>query len=212
MTDARRYGTCALWTAVTAIGYSLGLYAGLFLAHLALGPLMAAFSIGAGIGLAQRPVLQSWLEPRRSRAWSPADSAGWILGSVAGMVFVVAVVWTAVDRMGIEGDTVGWLGLVGTFALGGSLAGLIQKRVLRRYALASDRWIAASALGWGASALGIGLAPVLAEQMFDLFVVLLAPAIGGLVMGLVTGCVLVRLPLRQHAPAPPGASPSGRSG
>ena len=67
MTDSGRLGWWALWTVATAIGYSLGLYAGFFLAHFLLGPIMAAITIGAGVGFLQRPVAQRLLEPHRSR-------------------------------------------------------------------------------------------------------------------------------------------------
>jgi hypothetical protein len=208
MTDSHRYGTWALWTLVTALGYSLGLYAGFFLAHFLLGRLMAALAIGGAVGLAQRPVLQGFLEPRRSRTWSPAESATWIFGSMGGMAAVFGVGWILVQMTAIEDGGPGLLSalfLALALAIGGGIAGVIQVRVLRRYLLDAQVWIAASATGWAGSGLGLVLIPVLEERMYDLFVILLAPAVGGAVLGLTTGYVLVRLRRRQ----PPAALPGG---
>ena len=202
MTDSRRLGWWALWTLVTAIGYSLGLYAGFFLAHFVLGPIMAAITIGAGVGFLQRPVAQRLLEPHRSRMWSPADSAGWILGSVSGMTFVFVVGWLVVEVGQVAVDRNGVLGLIGAFTIAGVLTGFVQERVLRRYVHQSRRWIAVSALGWGASALGLGFLTTLADAVYDVFAILMAPAIAGVVLGVITGGVLVRLPTRPRPLTP----------
>ncbi len=202
MTDSRRLGWWALWTLVTGIGYSLGLYAGFFLAHFVLGPIMAAITIGAGVGFLQRPVAQRLLEPHRSRMWSPADSAGWILGSVIGMTFVFVVGWLVVEVGQVAVDRNGVLGLIGAFTIAGALTGFVQERVLRRYVHQSRRWIAVSALGWGVSALGLGFLTTLADAVYDVFAILMAPAIAGVVLGVITGGVLVRLPTRPRPLTP----------
>jgi len=202
MTDSRRLGWWALWTVVTAIGYSLGLYAGFFLAHFLLGPIMAAITIGAGVGFLQRPVAQRLLEPHRSRMWSPADSAGWILGSVIGMTFVFTVGWLVVEVGRVDLDRFGVLGLIGAFTLVGALTGFVQQRVLRRFVLQSRWWIAASALGWGASAPGLSFLTSLADAVYPVFAILMAPAIAGIVLGVITGGVLVRLPERPRPLTP----------
>jgi hypothetical protein len=198
MTDSRRLGWWALWTVVTAIGYSLGLYAGFFLAYMLLAPIIAVITIGVGVGFLQRLVVQRLLEPHRSRMWSPADSAGWILGSVFGMTLVFAVGWLVVEVGHVDVDRLGVLWLIGAFTIAGALTGLVQERVLRRYVLQSRWWIAVSALGWGASALGLGFLTTLADAVYDVFAILMAPAIAGVVLGVITGGVLVRLPTRPR--------------
>ena len=203
MTDSRRLGWWALWTLVTAIGYSLGLYAGFFLAYMLLAPIIAVITIGVGVGFLQRLVVQRLLEPHRSRMWSPADSVGWILGSVIGMILVFVVGWIVVEVGQVDVDRIGVLGLVGTLTIGGALTGFVQERVLRRYVLQSRWWIAASALGWGASALGLGLLTALADAVYPVIAILMAPAIAGIVLGVITGGVLVRLPTRRRSLTPP---------
>lgn len=203
MTDTRRLGWWVLWTLVTAIGYSLGLYAGFFLGYMLRAPIIAAITVSAGVGFLQRLVVQRLLEPHRSRMWSPADSAGWILGSVIGMTFVFVVGWLVVELGQLDLDRFGVLGLIGAFTIAGALTGFVQQRVLRRYVLQSHWWIAASALGWGASALGLGLLTTLADAVYDVFAILMAPAIAGVVLGVITGGVLVRLPTRPRPLTPP---------
>lgn len=203
MTDSRRLGWWALWTLVTAIGYSLGLYAGFFLAYMLLAPIIAVITIGVGVGFLQRLVVQRLLEPHRSRMWSPADSAGWILGSVFGMTLVFAVGWLVVEVGQVDVDRVGVLWLIGAFTIAGVLTGFVQERVLRRYVHQSRWWIAVSGLGWGASALGLGFLTTLADAVYDVFAILMAPAIAGVVLGLITGALLVRLPTRPRSLTPP---------
>ncbi len=202
MTDSRRLGWWALWTVVTAIGYSLGLYAGFFLGYMLRAPIIAAITVGAGVGFLQRLVVQRLLEPHRSRMWSPADSAGWILGSVIGMTFVFVVGWLVVEVGQVAVDRNGVLGLIGAFTIAGALTGFVQERVLRRYVHQSRWWIAVSALGWGASALGLGFLTTLADAVYDVFAILMAPAIAGVVLGVITGGVLVRLPTRPRPLTP----------
>jgi len=204
-----RGGTWALWILLTALGYSLGLYAGFFIAHFALGRLMAALAIGGGVGLAQRYVLQGYLEPRRSRAWSSMESVTWIYGSMAGMAVAFGVGWLLVQGTAVEEGVSGpieVLLLAAALAVGGAATGALQARVLGRYLLDSRRWIAAAAAGWAGSALGLGLMPALSERMYDVFAILLAPAAAGSVLGIITGYALVRLP-RRAAPLAPSLAP-----
>jgi hypothetical protein len=49
--------------------------------------------------------------------------------------------WLLVRVMGLEEGPLGWLAVAGAFAIGGSVAGVLQERVLRRYTLRSGRWI-----------------------------------------------------------------------
>lgn len=202
MTESHRPVSWTLWTLVTALGYSLGLYAGFFLLHFPLGPAVGAAALGACLGVFQRPVAQRVLEPRRSRMWSPADSALWVLAGVFGMILALAVGWIAADRVELEHGQVGMLALAGALTVGGASAGLIQERVLRRYVTGSRLWIPASALAWGASAAGLALLGRLGESMYDIFAILLAPALAGAIVGIITGGVLVRLPGRPPAQPP----------
>jgi hypothetical protein len=189
----------ALWTAATAIGYSLGLVAGFFLAHFVIGPAMVAVAIGCGVGLLQRPIAQGWLEPRRSRMWSAWDSARWVLASVGGTT-IAAVVATWIGDTLLVGE--GWTVLTvlaAAFGLGGWFTGWVQERVLRRYTLRSRRWVGGAALAWGVSACGLGLIRVLERWMYPGLAIACGPAVSGFVLGAITGAVLVRLPRRARA-------------
>ena len=191
--------TLVLWTAATAIGYSLGLYVGFLLAHVMLGPVMAAACMGAGVGLLQRPVVQSLLEPRRSRAWTAGHSAWWILGSVAGIVIAV-VAWLLITELMLDPEEVEVLGAplaILCFAIGGALTGLLQTRTLRAFVRRPGLWIGISAGGWGLSALGLALAYELSNRIYPLLALLLGPAAGGAIVGLVTGSAMVT---RQRIP------------
>ena len=211
MSESRRLGWWALWTLATAAGYSIGLYAGFFLAHFLLGPIMAAVAVGAGVGMAQRPVLQHRLEPRRSHRWSPVDSAGWIFGCVIGTSVAFGIGLLAVQAGPVEANELGAKDLVLPLACAGVLAGYLQTRVLRRFVLESQWWIIASGVGWASSALGLALFAPLGEAVYPVFAILIAPAAAGIILGGVTGAWLVRLPLRQPDLTSPEAPPSDRS-
>ena len=211
MTDSGRLGWWALWTLATAVGYSMGLYAGFFLAHFLLGPIMAAVAVGAGVGLAQRPVLQHRLEPRRSHLWSPADSAGWIFGCVIGTSVAFGIGLLAVQAGSVDAEGIVAADLIPPLALAGALAGYFQARVLRRYAIESRWWIIVSSVGWASSALGLALLVPLGEAIFPVFAILIAPATAGIMLGGVTGAWLVRLPLRQAPLSEPGVLPPDQS-
>lgn len=196
----------ATWTVATAVGYSLGLYAGFVLAHIALAPFVAAACMGAGVGVSQRPVAQAFLEPRGSRSWSAGHSATWILSSIAGVVIAVSL-WLLTTEVVVDSDRLGALGpalAVACFSVGGAVTGFLQRRALRSFVLESRRWVAASTIGWGLSALGLGIAYGLSDRMYPVLAILLGPAIGGAALGLVTGGVLVRLARR-----PPGELQAG---
>lgn len=201
MTGPNRIGRWALWTVVTAVGYSLGLYAGFVLAHVLLGALMAAACMGAGVGVLQRPIAQSILEPRRSHSWAARHSAAWILGSMAGILLAVTI-WLVSGEFLVDRGRLGTFGpllAVVCFALGGALTGALQEPVLRNFVLGSRRWIVASSIGWGLSALGLGIVYGLSDDIYPLLAILLGPAIGGAALGIVTGGVLLTLPRRPNA-------------
>lgn len=206
--DSRRHLIWALWTLVTALGYSLGVYAGFFLAHFPLGWLIGVLTIGAAVGVAQRPVLQGYLEPRRSRTWTPMESLAWVGGSVCGTAVAFAVGWVLAQAASLQETAPAVLALAAALGVGGTIAGLLQERVLRRYVLDTYRWIVASAVGWASSSLGLALVPVLEDRVYDLFVLLLAPAAAGAILGLITGAVLIRLPMRPQPHGPVAALPS----
>ncbi len=197
MIDSGRYGIWALWTLVTALGYSLGLYAGFFLAHFLPGAIGVA-AIGFVVALSQRPVLQRRLEPPASHIWLPTDTAGWVAGPIAGMAAVFMLAMLATEAELFDPGRTGVVEVAGGLALVGALSGYIQARVLRRYVLASRWWIVASTAGWAASALGLGVLVPLGERVYPVISLLLAPAVSGLILGVVTGGVLVRLPLRPE--------------
>jgi len=58
-------------------------------------------------------------------------------------------------------------------------------------------------VGWGASAPGLGFLTSMADAVYPVFAILMAPAIAGIVLGAITGGALVGLPIRPQPLTPP---------
>ncbi len=174
------WGFWTRWLLATTVGWPVGVIGGFILAHIANiaypreTNLMLGIGLGAGVGYMQWRVLRQRLSPA---GW-------WVLASAAGVgvPFVVAVV---VDELG--GPPARIVGWTVTMASGGTLAGLLQLRVLRPHTLRSGWWVLASTVGWALSGFAF-------EAGF-----LGAFLIGGIALGAVTGGALIRL-LRPPTP------------
>ncbi|NTU77978.1 MAG: WD40 repeat domain-containing protein [Chloroflexales bacterium] len=193
------------WVAATILGWCIGGYAGSFLGYLLLGNgivvwilgsgtrillgnVLLALGIGVGVGLLQWLVLKAELP--HSGGWAPAGAVGLLLP-----VGLACWIWG-------EPSDLGWLVVA---LAGGALAGVRQRRILRRALAHSWWWAPASAAGWSLGLLGYGVtlsvggggpsSPLLAA--FNAMVIPAIPA--GLLLGAITGGALVAL-LCQPAP------------
>jgi len=185
----------AEWVAYTVAGYVLGFVVGFLLGHVLLGNVMVGMAIGAGVGLMQ------WILVRR---YVPSSSF-WILDCATGMTValtvytVVSVLYDFPFDLGVPRGAAGW---AVAFAAAGTFAGVLQFRILRRTIPRSVAWVPASAVAWAASVAGMAIPPNMDDSMAPwlLFArnLLLAPAAAGLILGLLTGGVMLMI-LRSSA-------------
>jgi hypothetical protein len=137
--------------------------------------------------------LMQWLALRRV-----LRRAGfWVLSSIIGFTIsssihgVVCYVWGYPDNLDHFLGTVVW---AMAFVVGGTLAGVLQQRILRRQVCHSAWWVPASAVGWGLSVIGLGIPSFFLPygRPFIVLPLVLAPVL----LGIVTGGALIWL-LRQ---------------
>jgi len=139
---------------------------------------MIGLGMGAGVGYAQGRVLKRWLGAARGWAWTSAIGFG--------LPFVVL---DFVGSMGSELSEV--LRLELEVAISGLLVGALQRRVLSLHSSRANWWVPACVAGWtlaaGTAASGSLLDIAFLGRWLNLATILL----GGVVLGLVTGGVLV---------------------
>ena len=201
----------ASWVTRTLVGYAFGFLLGFVLAHF-VGEVALGVGIGALTGYLQWRALRHHVQ--RSGRWVWAGIVGLTVG--LGLYQLGAYVWGYPLDLGSLRGVLGWAVALG---LGGAVTGLLQERVLRRQVARSMWWVPACALGWGLSALGLaipggtfGLRPyemsnVVLKALAGLLLIfretLLQQAVAGIILGAVSGGVLIWL-LRQ--PTPRGGS------
>lgn len=200
----------ASWVMRTLAGYAFGFLLGFVLAHF-VGEVALGVGIGALTGYLQWRALRHHVQ--RSGRWVWAGIVGLTVG--LGLYQVGAYVW----GYPLDSSPRGMLGLGLGLALGGAMTGLLQERVLRRQVGRSMWWVPACAFGWGLSALGLAIPSgtsdlrpelmsnevlkALAGLLLIFRETLLQPAVAGIILGAVSGGVLIWL-LRQ--PTPRGGS------
>jgi hypothetical protein len=183
------------WVLLSCVGYAVGYLAGFILGYLLLGNVMVGIGTGAVTGLMQWLLLRRYI--KRSGWWVPASALG--LGVSLGVYGIIHLIWRVPFHLGWPLGVLGW-GLA--YVLGGLLIGLPQQRILRRSLARSAWWVPVSAAGWALSVLGLGIQPIgpggrhLPTVLIILRNGMAAPAVAGIILGVITGAGLVRL-LRQ---------------
>jgi len=184
---SRQTSLWLLWASMTTVGYFMGAYVAVFFAHFLLGFLMLPVCVGAGVGLMQRPILRRLVPQSSELMW-----AGWVLASMVGLTASVALTGLASSAiLNIERPLefswpAGAIQWIAALFIGGALIGILQHLMLRRYTEHSIWWIPASAVGWGLSAIGLAVVAS-GVSLYPVLEILLAPAVAGVVLGLVTG-------------------------
>ncbi len=180
----------ARWIRVTSAGWLLGVViivsAGVIGDVVGRGEgdsqCIVGLGIGAGVGYAQGRVARRWPDGSRHWAWTSVIGMGL---PFVGFDFAGAV-WNQFP------DVVRLLLEVG---VGGLLVGLLQWRPLRRHSVRAGWWVPASVAGWTLAAATAASGPLLNVRFLGkwFFVALNLATIllGGVVLGLVTGTVLV---------------------
>jgi len=183
-----------LWMLLTTIGWHIGWIIGFVLGNFLLGNIMLGTGIGAGVGFMQ------WLALRRF----VHRSGWWVLANIAGLTVCLSLYAIVHTVTGIPFDLGLPLGILGwalAFAVGGTMTGVLQQRILRRHVGRSIWWVLASTLGWALSIFVMGgllVGPVtareltMARQIGSMFG-------GGVVLALVTVVAMIWL-LRQPVP------------
>lgn len=167
------------WMFVTFTGWLLGVPFIVVLA--ALGDLIhlgGESAVGIGMGLSVG--CMQWLFGRKQFG----ATTEWMWASAIGLG-VPFVIW---DILRLRGDT----SLYIVPAVGGLLVGSWQRRTLRSRCARASWWIPVSAAGWWVAAvsplaLGVGGHP---NSLLELIRNLVAIALGGVVLGVVTGAAL----------------------
>lgn len=181
------------WVRATSLGWLLGLLILIILALL--GDLLGSFApsnvqfmvglgIGCGVGYVQGRALSPWLgQPIH---WTVATTIG------MGALFVVHDVVVASGS--------GFPYSLPLYVIAGSLvAGIWQSFLLRHVSARANHWVAASLIAWTLPALGIALGDSEATGFVGDIASLAAIFFGGVMLGAVSGPVLVRL--LGHRPA-----------
>jgi len=202
------------WVLLTVAGWTIGFPLGFVFVAVAgwiIGLSEGSDSIILKLGLDNAAVfivvvavvsLMQWFALRRV-----VQRAGfWVLASIIGFTIPSSIHGVVCHVYGYP-DDLGPLGaLVWTlfFILGGTLTGLLQQRILRHQVRRSGWWVPASAAGWGLSLIGLAIACFVlptgrkGPAPFVLLLIreLIVPTIGTVLLGIVTGGVLIWL-LRQ---------------
>ena len=165
---------CLQWIGATIMGLAAGTAAvGLLknIVAVALPGDWTAVMIGAGAGLMQWVVLRGHFS--RAGWWILATIAGWVLG------------------LPIGGRVASWVNSeIMTAGLAMASIGLMQWFVLRRHVLRAGWWVLASAAGW---LIGVVVGEGVANGMGGPVWSVVAVALGGTIIGTVTGIPLVWL-------------------
>jgi len=174
---------------VAVAGWIIGVHEGSIILKLGLDNAAVFICIATVVGLMQ------WLALRRI-----VRRAGfWVLASIIGFTIsssihgVVCHVYGYPDELGPLGTLV-W---AVAFVVGGTLAGVMQQRILRRQVYHSAWWVPASAVGWGLSMIGLGISSFFPPNGRPFIVLPLVLA--SVLLGIVTGGVLIWLLRRQRA-------------
>lgn len=143
---------------------------------------IVGIGMGAGVGYAQGRVARQWLGATRRWVWASVIGMG-----VPFVVFdLVAAVWSEFAHLrSLQLDV----------AIGGLLVGLLQRRILCLHSDRANWWAPACVAGWtlaaGTAASGPLLDIIFPGRWLSLILNLGMILLGGVVLGVVTGGVLV---------------------
>ena len=171
------------WVRATFLGYLLGfvliLLGGIVgdLLGLPGSDFIVGIGMGLGVGYAQGRMARPWLG--KTMHWMWATVIG--LGRLFLAEDLVAAAWSEFDSLhSLQLDV----------AIGGLLVGLMQRRILRSHCSRANWWVPASVAGW---ALAASTASVTFSGDWDAILNLGMILMGGVVLGVVTGGVLLWL-------------------
>jgi hypothetical protein len=177
------------WIRVTTLGWLVGIPLVVAFALLAEGlgiggmQSMVGLGIGSGVGVMQARALVSWLPRRRH----------WIMVTAIG----IGLPFLAADVLLHAGADIEY-SLTWCVVGGGLLAGIGQAVLLRPHVDYSWRWIPVSTAGWAAAAgmatIADGLREAGARGIAGALAYLGLIALGGVVLGVVTGAAWRFLP------------------
>lgn len=145
--------------------------------------------MGAGLGLLQARALRGTIERPSAWFWS--------------CVGALTAPFLAVDLANLAGRAFPW-SVYAAIAVAGLLAGGWQARLLRPRLDGAWLWVAASVAGWALAGVAVALADRLQRDrslrgLVGALAFLGMVALGGLLLGLVTGVALERMVRRQAA-------------
>jgi hypothetical protein len=163
---------------------------------------------GAAVGWTQAWMLRRWLSELSMRAWVGVTvlvaAAGWLLGAAPSVVVSVLGESTNSGAQADEPSAIimPMMGL-GAGLVMGSVFGVAQSLVLRRYVQNAHLWIAANALGWGLAMSVMFLGASAPDAYWSTTSILATAALTGVLSGMcvggVTGAFLPGLRLRTTA-------------
>jgi len=211
------------WTVMTSAGWFVGFFGGFTLASafepiVGNGPVQATGAyallgvcLGAGVGWMQWLALRRHIAGSGSWIWASAVGMGVAGGAGYGVAVLLFGYSEGLEDLASAAGVVGWM-LAAAF--GGTVTGLLQRRVLAPHLRKPGWWVPASTFGWLLSIAAFGSMGVLGSSFVAesspvgagwFFAGLIA---GGVVLGVVTGGALVRL-LSDGLPRPERAPLTG---
>ena len=135
---------------------------------------MVGVGMGAGVGFAQARTARAWL----------GRTAPWVWSSVIGMG-APFLLWDILAGVGVRFPNPMLLSVV----LGSILVGVLQRPLLARHSDKANWWVPACIAGWTLSA-----GPATASMSGPMGgLVTVAILLGGIILGVVTGAMLIRI-------------------
>lgn len=187
--------TAGRWVRATWGGWLLGVpFIVVFaLAGEAVGIGGAQWLVGAGMGTAI-----GILQARALRGVIQRPSA-WFWSCVAGL----SLPFLAIDLANLTGRPFPW-SVYAAVAVAGLLAGVWQARLLRQRFAGALAWVGASVAGWVLASGAVAIADLLQRErslrgILGALAFLGTVAVGGLLLGLVTGIAIARITGRRAA-------------
>jgi len=192
MIDKRLLGS---WVRATWLGWLLGIPIIIVLAlcgeavHIGGAQFLVGTGMGIGIGLIQARVIRKVLD----------KSGSWILSCVVGL----SVPFLVTDLSKLVGWHIGYSLLV-LITIAGLIIGIWQTLILRTRFRRAGLWLIASAIGWTLAAGVSSMADTIPRQLairgiLGALAYLGFVAVGGLILGLITGICLAMMKRRELA-------------
>ena len=174
------------WSLLTVIGFAAGFFGGFILGHIVLGNIVIGMSIGLGVSLGQWFVMRDRIE--HLHLWVTAGVFGQGIAHAA----ISLLAWVA-DASTDLSWPVGIAMWAAALAGGGAIASSLQSKLFKTPLRHAWQWGLINTAAWGASVIGLAIPPDYSGGWSGILLPvlilrngLLAPAVAGLVLGILS--------------------------